>query len=260
MDMNIIRLELSKISKYVGIFALICVFSSCITNKELEYFHTQTDDELVYFRSHEYHLQVNDLLSIQISSVTEDKYDFFNKEQTANSQLMVSNPYLYGYLIEKDSTLELPMIGEIFAVGLTMQELENVIQDSAVSYFKDPIVKVNILNFEVSVLGAVNSPNRYKIVHPKINILDVIATAGDITDIGNRKKVKVIRLTDKDPRVFYLDLRDKNVAANTDFFLQPNDIVYVPPSNKRFYAFKNLPTVVSLGVSALTLYILINKE
>ena len=51
-------------------------------------------------------------------------------------------------------------------------------------------------------------------------------TAGDITEFGNRKKVKVIRLTDKDPRVFYLDLRDKN-AANTDFFLQPNDLVYV---------------------------------
>jgi len=260
MNMNIIRLELSKITKYVGFFALICVFSSCITNKELEYFRTQTDDELVYFRSHEYHLQVNDLLSIQISSVTEDQYDFFRREQTANSQLMASNPYLYGHLIEKDSTLELPMIGKISAVGKTMQELEKVIQDSAVSYFKDPIIKVNILNFEVSILGEVNNPGRYRIVHPNINILDAIATAGDITEIGNRKKVKVIRLTDKDPRVFYLDLRDKNVAANTDFFLQPNDIVYVSPSNKRFYAFKNLPSAVSLGVSALTLYLLINKD
>ena len=258
--MNIIRLELSKITKYIGFFALICVFSSCITNKELEYFRTQADDELVYFRSHEYHLQVNDLLSIQISSVTEDKYDFFRREQTANSQLMIANPYLYGYLIEKDSALELPMIGKIVAVGKTLQELENTIQEMAVVYFKDPIVKINILNFEVSVIGEVNSPKRYKVIHPKLNILDAIATAGDITEFGNRKKVKVIRLTDKVSRVFYLDLRDKNAAANIDFFLQPNDIVYVSPTNKRFYAFKNLPSAISLGVSALTLYLLINKE
>ena len=81
-----------------------------------------------------------------------------------------------------------------------------------------------------------------------MNILDAIATAGDITEFGNRKKVKVIRLVDKVPRVFYLDLRDKNAAANTDFFLQPNDIVYVSPTNKRFYAFKNLPSAISLGV------------
>ena len=119
--MNIIRLELSKITKYIGFFALICVFSSCITNKELEYFRTQADDKLVYARNYEYHLQVDDLLSIQISSVTEDKYDFFNKEQASNSQLMVSNPYLYGYIIEKDSTLELPMLGVLSAVGKTLQ-------------------------------------------------------------------------------------------------------------------------------------------
>lgn len=260
MVMNIIKLELNRSLKYLGMFFLICVFSSCITNKELEYFHTKENDELLYTRNHDYRLQLNDLLSIQISSVTEDKYDFFNKEQSSNSQLMVSNPYLYGYLIEKDSVLELPIIGRIYAVGKTLQELESEIQQKAIVYFKDPIVKVNILNFEVSILGEVNSPNRYKVVHPNLNILDAIATAGDITEFGNRKKVKVIRLTDKDPRVFYLDLRDKNAAANTDFFLQPNDIVYVAPNKKRFYAFKNLPSVISLGVTAITLYILINKE
>ncbi len=258
--MNIIRLELNKISRYLGIFLLIGTLSSCITNKELEYFRTKSDDELVSYKDYEYRLQVNDLLSIQISSVTEDKYDFFNKEQTANSQLMVYNPYLYGYLIKKDSTLELPMIGEIDAVGKTFQELEKVIQDSAISYFRNPIVKVNILNFDIDILGEVTSPKRYRMVNPKINILDAIATAGDITEFGNRKRVKIIRLTDKDPRVFYLDLRDKNTAANTDFFLQPNDIVYVEPSNKRFYAFKNLPSTISLGVSVLTLYLLINKN
>ncbi|MEE2700038.1 MAG: polysaccharide biosynthesis/export family protein [Bacteroidota bacterium] len=260
MDMNIIKLELNKSIKYLGVFLLICIFSSCITNKELEYFRTKANDELVYTRNYDYRLQVNDLLSVQISSVTEDKYDFFNKEQTSNSQLMVSNPYLYGYLIEKDSTLELPMIGRLPAVGKTLQELESAIQEMAVVYFKDPIVKVNILNFEVSILGEVNIPSRYKIIHPNLNILDAIAKAGDITEFGNRKKVKVIRLTDKEPRVFYLDLRDKNAAANTDFFLQPNDIVHVAPTNKRFYAFKNLPSVISLGVTAITLYILINNE
>ena len=169
--MNIIKLELNRSLKYLGMFFLICVFSSCITNKELEYFHTKENDELLYTRNHDYRLQLNDLLSIQISSVTEDKYDFFNKEQSSNSQLMVSNPYLYGYLIEKDSVLELPIIGRIYAVGKTLQELESEIQQKAIVYFKDPIVKVNILNFEVSILGEVNSPKRYKVVHPNLNIL-----------------------------------------------------------------------------------------
>ena len=116
------------------------------------------------------------------------------------------------------------------------------------------------MNFQVSILGEVNNPNRYKVVHPNLNILDAIAIAGDITEFGNRKKVKIIRLTDKDPRVFYLDLRNKNVAANTDFFLQPNDIVYVPPNKKRFYAFKNLPSLISLSVIVLILFSVRNSS
>jgi polysaccharide export outer membrane protein len=173
---------------------------------------------------------------------------------------MVYNPYLYGYLIEKDGTMELPMIGDVYAVGKTLRQLEDEIQEISISYFKDPVVKVNILNFDIDILGEVKNPKRYRITNPKINILNAIATAGDITEIGNRKKVKVIRLIDKDPRVFYLDLRDKNIASNTNFFLQPNDVVYVPPSTKRFYAFQNLPSVISLGISAFTLYLLINKD
>ena len=153
--MNIIKLELNRSLRYLAAFSLICIFSSCITNKELEYFYTKKNDELLYTRNHDYRLQVNDLLSIQISSVTEDKYDFFNKEQTSNSQLMVSNPYLYGYLIEKDSILELPIIGRIYAVGKTLQELESEIQQKAIVYFKDPIVKVNILKIQTFNFGVV---------------------------------------------------------------------------------------------------------
>ena len=258
--MNIIKLGLSKKISYLIILVFLGVFSSCITNKELEYFSTQKDDKLVYYKDYDYKLQINDLLSIQVSSVTEDKYDFFNKAQSANSQLMVYNPYLYGYLIEKDGTMELPMIGDVYAVGKTLRQLEDEIHEISISYFKDPVVKVNILNFDIDILGEVKNPKRYRITNPKINILNAIATAGDITEIGNRKKVKVIRLIDKDPRVFYLDLRDKNIASNTNFFLQPNDVVYVPPSSKRFYAFQNLPSVISLGISAFTFYLLINKE
>jgi|TARA_B100000959_G_scaffold279150_1_gene338793 polysaccharide export outer membrane protein len=258
--MNIMsRLEFSKKARCLSILAFICVFSSCITNRELEYFNNQMNNESINYKKYDYQLQVNDLLSIQISSVTEDKFDFFNNKKSTNN-MMATNPYLYGYLIEKDGTLELPMLGEIDALGKTLGQLEDEIQNISVSYFKSPVVKANILNFEIDILGEVNSPKRYRIIDPKINILSAIAMAGDITEIGNRKKIKVIRLNDKNPRIFYLDLRDKDAASNINFFLQPNDIVYVAPSNKRFYAFKNLPSVISLGISAFTLYLLINKE
>ena len=88
-------------------------------------------------------------MSVQISTVTEQLHDFFNKEQTSNSQLMMQNPYLYGYLIKGDGFLDLPSFGPVKAEGFTLSELENIIKQIAVSYFEQPVVKLNIINFEI---------------------------------------------------------------------------------------------------------------
>jgi polysaccharide export outer membrane protein len=244
------------------ILLLVLLFSvsSCVTNKDLEYFRTSKDVSKVKLSTNEYRLQVGDLISVQISTVTEQQHDFFNKEQTSNSQLMMQNPYLYGYLVKEGGFLDLPSLGKVKAEGFTLRELENIIKQIAVSYFEQPIVKLNIINFEVSVLGAVNNPGNYKIVNPEANVLYALSLANDMTEYGNRKRVKVIRNNKEENRIFYIDLMDVKTLNNPNFMLQPQDIIYVAPLNKRFYAFTNLPSLISMSISALTLYLLINKN
>ena len=177
------------------LFLLLSTFllSSCITNHDLEYIRSSNEINKIKANKQEYRLQTGDLLSVQISTTTEQQHDFFNKEQTSNSQLMIQNPYLYGYLIKEDGFLDLPSLGRVRAEGFTLRELENVIKEIAISYFEQPVVKLNIINFEISVLGEVNSPGTYKVVDPNVNILYVLSLASDMTQFGNRKKVKVIR-------------------------------------------------------------------
>ena len=244
------------------ILLLVLLFSvsSCVTNKDLEYFRTSKDVSKVKLNTNEYRLQVGDLISVQISTVTEQQHDFFNKEQTSNSQLMMQNPYLYGYLVKEGGFLDLPSLGKVKAEGFTLRELENIIKQIAVSYFEQPIVKLNIINFEVSVLGAVNNPGNYKIVNPEANVLYALSLANDMTEYGNRKRVKVIRNNKEENRIFYVDLTDMKTLNNPNFMLQPHDVIYVAPLNKRFYAFTNLPNLISMSISAITLYLLINKN
>ena len=244
------------------ILLLVLLFSvsSCVTNKDLEYFRTSKDVSKVKLNTNEYRLQVGDLISVQISTVTEQQHDFFNKEQTSNSQLMMQNPYLYGYLVKEGGFLDLPSLGKVKAEGFTLRELENIIKQIAVSYFEQPIVKLNIINFEVSVLGAVNNPGNYKIVNPEANVLYALSLANDMTEYGNRKRVKVIRNNKEENRIFYVDLTDMKTLNNPNFMLQPKDVIYVAPLNKRFYAFTNLPNLISMSISAITLYLLINKN
>jgi polysaccharide export outer membrane protein len=173
---------------------------------------------------------------------------------------MIQNPYLYGYIINEEGNLDLPSFGKVKAAGFTLRELENVIKNIAVSYFESPVIKLNIINFEITILGEVNHPGTFKIFDPEVNILYALSLSGDMTQFGNRRKVKVIRNENELNRVFYVDLTKKGVLNNSDFMLQPHDIIYVAPLNKKFYAFNNITNVVSMALSAVTLYLLINRN
>lgn len=249
------------ISKFpVLLLVLLFSFSSCVTNKDLEYFQTSKFVSEIKLNSDKYLLQVGDLISVQISTVTNQQNDFFNKEQTSNSQLIVQNPYLYGYLIKEGGFLDLPSLGKIKAVGFTLRELESIIKNISVSYFEQPIIKLNIINFEISVLGSVNKPGNFIVVNPDANILYALSLANDITEFGNIKKIKIIRNRNELNQIFYVDLTDIQTLNDPNFMLQPNDVIYVPQLNKRFYSFSSLPNLISLSISAVTLYLLINNN
>lgn len=249
------------ISKFpVLLLVLLFSFSSCVTNKDLEYFQTSKFVSEIKLNSDKYLLQVGDLISVQISTVTNQQNDFFNKEQTSNSQLIVQNPYLYGYLIKEGGFLDLPSLGKIKAVGFTLRELESIIKNISVSYFEQPIIKLNIINFEISVLGSVNKPGNFIVVNPDANILYALSLANDITEFGNIKKIKIIRNRNELNQIFYVDLTDIQTLNDPNFMLQPNDVIYVPQLNKRFYSFSSLPNLISLSISAVTLYLLINNK
>ena len=80
-----------------------------------------------------------------------------------------------------------------------------------------------------------------------------------MTQFGNRKKVKVIRNDNEVNRVFYVDLTKKGVLNNADFMLQPHDIIYVAPLRKKFYAINNITNAVSLALSTITIFLLMNN-
>ena len=245
--------------KFIFLFFVVISFSSCITNKNLEYI--SSDKNIINSTTFNYVVQKEDLLSVQISSTTKSDYDFFNLQETSNPQLMSKNPYLYGYLVRTDGIVNLPMIGNVKVEGFTISEVEKVIQQIASTYFKDPIVKVNILNFKVSILGEVNSPGEYSIVRSNQNVSHLIGKSNDLTEFANRKKVKIIRKNGVETsKVIYLDLTDPKTLNSKNFYLQPQDIVYIEPMKKKFYSVRSLSNAVSVSISAFTLYYLITTN
>ena len=133
-----------KIVNNIIICFLLNFMLACVTPAELDYLDVNKDIHVLDEFNYDYKVKTGDLLSVQIKTITPVEFDFFNQTKESNSQLFVSNPYLYGYVVNSEGYLELPIIGSFNVRGKTISEVSFLISDRSKSYFKDPTVKVNM--------------------------------------------------------------------------------------------------------------------
>ena len=183
-----------------------------------------------------------DLLTIAVSCSTPELAAPFNlvNSGTANGTegKMVgqgtASPALQQYLVDNQGNINFPVLGEIHVGGLTKLEIENLIIDKLKVYLKEaPLVTVRIVNYRISVLGEVASPGSFVVSNEKINLLEALAMAGDLTIYGRRDRVAVIREKDGKRRILYHDLRSSDIFQSPCYYLQQNDIVYVEPNKAK---------------------------
>ena len=109
-----------------------------------------------------------------------------------------------------------------------------MIHDKIMPYLnaaENPVVTVRMSNYKISVLGEVNKPGMFNVSNEKINILEALAQAGDLTIYGVREKVKLIRENANGKKeIVNLNLNDAEIINSPYYYLQQNDIVYVEPN------------------------------
>lgn len=139
---------------------------------------------------------------------------------------------LQQYLVDNQGNINFPVLGEINVGGLTKLEVENLIVEKLKTYLKEePIVTVRITNYRISVLGEVTRPGSFTISCEKVNLLEAIAMAGDLTIYGMRDNVKLIRTNGDNRReIITLDLNKAETVLSPYYHLQQNDIIYVTPN------------------------------
>lgn len=89
-------------------------------------------------------------------------------------------------------------------------------------------------NYKISVLGEVNRPGTFTVSNEKVNVLEALAMAGDMTVYGVRDNVKLIREDATGKReIMLLDLTKSDLILSPYFYLQQNDILYVTPNKTK---------------------------
>lgn len=258
---------------------VIVMMTSCV--KRGDYLYLQDmDDKLQYpvVQKYETVIQRDDKLSIKVSCKSPELALAFNifgesgyvvsNDGTvqANNTNMSPDSRLAGYTVGIDGCITFPMLGKLQVEGLTRQQLIELITKKIVEMelLKDPIVIVEFLNLKISVLGEVGRVGTINLQGDRFTLLDAIAASGDLNENARIDRIAVIREEGDSRRIYWNDLRSKDIFLSPTFYLQQNDIIYVEPTNKKvsqenrnnMYLINSIFSFVS---STLSLILLINK-
>ena len=216
-----------------------CLLTSCSTPKNVTYFQNRKAlDKAVQGYLADARIMPKDVLTITVNTVNPEAAEPFNltvptsfNNQTRSTY---SQPILQTYLVDNNGRIDYPVLGTLQVGGLSKSECEKMIHDKILPYLnaaENPVVTVRMSNYKISVLGEVNRPGMFTVGNEKINILEALAQAGDLTIYGVRDKVKLIREDAKGRKdVITLNLNDANIINSPYYYLQQNDIVYVEPN------------------------------
>lgn len=244
---------------------LLILLNSCGFYKRYTYIQPPIpvkNDTILYQRKLLiYKIQPNDVLYIKIQSQDKIVTELFNSNGSNSNQSMMGigggNMYLMGNPVDKDGYINLPIIGKVHIAGLTVTEAQDTVQKLATVYISDARTDVKLVSFKISMLGEINGKGSFTIYADRANILEAIAQAGDISYNGNRKKVLIIRSFNEGSRIVTVDLTKRELLSSEQYYLQPNDIIYVEPLKTAIFKIKIADYSVFLSIITSTVAVVL---
>ena len=243
--------------------AVVLFLASCNTTKDIPYMvgANQLPQEVLQSaaKASDPVVMPGDLLQINvISSNTEavkpfNKIDYVSNISGSNMNSNNDNP-MYFYLVDEKGNIEFPLLGTLHVGGMSKSATENYIASQIYPRYltERPAVEVRFQNFRVYILGEVNTPGEIKATNGRLNLLEALAKAGDLTIHGRRDNVMIVRTNSDGSRsVQTVNINDKNFIVSPLFNLQQNDIIYVEPNSSRARQSWNVPPALTLGLSSV---------
>lgn len=215
---------------------LLCllVLTSCVPNKKLIYLQGEpiNDKEIRRMNNTPYKLQVGDIISVNIKSINTELVKLFNEGSNigGNTQQTATAAFFSGYSVDRHGNIRLPYMGEVNVLGYTTVEVREKVEKELWKLFKnknDVFVTVRLSGIRYTIIGEVTNPGTKVIYQNQASIIDAIADAGDITLVGDRTKVEVIRYSNLQKKKYVVDLTKIDAFKSEVFYIKPNDIINV---------------------------------
>ena len=260
--------------KLLGLLLSLGLMSaSCVSRKQLVYLQNNDPGSVSAIKAiplPEYRLQSNDIISISLKAIDPELVAIFNVSSTlATAQSRGEQAAYYdGFTVNQQGNIRIPIIGELNVIGQTLDEVRVNIETKLLEqYFNKAaniFVTVKMAGLRFTINGEIGSPGTKNLFQEKVSILEAIANSGDITIIGDRKNVTVMRQYPYGTEMHDIDLTDIKAMESPYFYLQPNDYIYIKPLPQKSWGtgktgIESLGTIITLLSLATTTYLLLTR-
>ena len=156
--------------------------------------------------------------------------------------------YEKGFAVDDNGDVDLPLAGKVNVANKSITEAKAVIASAYLKYMQNPVVVLKKLSFKFTILGEVNKPGLYYVPNEKVTFLEALGMAGDLTNYGDRKEIKIFRKANGDLKELLVDLTSQQVLQPEFRYVYPDDVIYIKPVKRKALANSNPGVVVITSV------------
>lgn len=181
----------------------------------------------------ELRLKVDDRISIQVFCEQTELAAPFN---SAGVQIESEGGSLLSttYGVDARGNIDFPILGELHVEGKTLNEVQKDISTEITrrGYIKDPVVKAELENFTVTVIGQLGQ-KIIPVEGSSLNLIQLLAQLEGELLSAKIPDVMVIRTENGMRQAYQVNFQTKELYNSPVFYLQQNDVIYVKPRGVR---------------------------
>jgi len=149
-------------------------------------------------------------------------------DMASSSKMGQSERTVNPYLVDHEGLVKVPTLGLINVLGLTIKEVEKLLEEKYSQYYQKPFVLVKVTNRRVVVFtSGSNNGTVLNIENEKFTLIEALAQAGGIDDFSKAYRIKLLRGELSNPNVYLYDISSIEEMQKANMILQANDIIYV---------------------------------
>lgn len=274
------KMKLKRLFVLLSVWTVLMSVTSCGSYKRLALIQDmKVDTTYIVQDRHDSRISVGDKLAITVTCSNPELatpfnivsgHSYYNRAEDENEEGVIMRAEGdKGYVVDRNGDIDFPVLGRINVAGTTLVELKQEIETrlKSKSYIQDPLVFVEFMNFQVTMLGEVANGN-YVFPSGNVTILEALAKVGGPKTSAVIDEVWVVRTNGGARKLYTVNLKSTSLYDSPVYYLQQNDLVYFKPKdniidneiNNRLTAFTSVMSVLSFLTSIVTILLLYTRK